>query len=283
MNNFTNKLLLTNTQVPRVRKAFKNGSSANIKLSKTQLYKIGQSKGFLDRLSRPLVKIGLLLMKNKLKLLAKSALIPLGLLLLAAAATGTAIHKKMIGSGTRTVIISIEEINDIMKMVKSLDQSGLLITGKCTIRAGEGTIRAGQDFLMPPDPLTNFEIQKYNQNKLKFDGIYSRSNLPKTKDGAYVINLDERKSMETHWIALYVNGHNRRASYNAINFDGVEIEHIPKNIKTFLENKNMIAIIYRILAYDAIMCGYFCVGFIDFMLKGKSLLDYTNLFSPIEE
>ena len=59
-------------------------------------------------------------------------------------------------------------------------------------------------------------------------------------------------------------------------------EHIPKEIKKFRGNKNTITTTYRIQAYDSIICGYFCIGFIDFMLKGKTLLDYTNLFSPKE-
>ena len=58
---------------------------------------------------------------------------------------------------------------------------------------------------MSPHPLTNFEIQKYYQNKPTFNGVYSRNNLPKTKVGAYVINLDEYESIGTNWIALYVN------------------------------------------------------------------------------
>ena len=69
-NNFPHKLLLTNTQVSKLRKAFANGSSANIKLSKTQLHKIGQSGGFLGRLSRPLLKTGLSLMKDVLKIIS---------------------------------------------------------------------------------------------------------------------------------------------------------------------------------------------------------------------
>ena len=103
----------------RLRKAFANNSSANIKLSKTQLHKIGQSGGFLGRLLGPLLKTGLPLMKNVLKPLAKSILIPLGLT--AAAATDAAIHKKMFGSGVTTLIIWNEEMNNIMKIVRSLN------------------------------------------------------------------------------------------------------------------------------------------------------------------
>ena len=82
---------------------------------------------------------------------------------------------------------------------------GNLLTGKGTIRpgegkfrAGEGTVRAGQEFLMLPHPLTNFEIQKYYQNEPKFNGAYLRNNLPKIKDEAYVVNLDEFKSIGTN-------------------------------------------------------------------------------------
>ena len=129
-------------------------------------------------------------------------------------------------------------------------------------------------------PLTNFEIQTYYQKEPKFHGVYSRNNLPKIKDGAYVINLDEYESIEAHLISLHLNSDNRRASYNAIYFDNFGGDHIPKDIKKFIGNKNIITNIYIIQAYDLIMCGYFCVGFIDFMLKSKSFLDYTNLFSP---
>ena len=69
---------------------------------------------------------------------------------------------------------------------------------------------------------------------------------------------------------------------NVTYFDSFGIEHIPKEIRTFIRNKNIIKNIYRIQAHDSIMCGYFCIGFIDFMLKGKSLLGYTNLVSPNE-
>ena len=105
-NNFPHKLLLTNTQVLRLRKAFANNSSANIKLSKTQLHKIGQSGGFLGKLLGSLLKGGLSLMKNLLKPLAKGVLISSELTAAAAAAaTDAAIHKKMFGSGVTTLII----------------------------------------------------------------------------------------------------------------------------------------------------------------------------------
>ena len=127
---------------------------------------------------------------------------------------------------------------------------------------------------MPPHPLANFEIQNYYQTESKFNGVYSINNLSKIKDGACVINPDEYKSIETHWITLYVSAEN--ITY----FDSFEVEYIPKEIEKFIRNKNIITNIYRIQAFDSIMSGYFCIGFIDFILKGKSCLDYTNLFSP---
>ena len=99
-NDFPHNLLLTNTQVLKLRKAFKNGSSANLKLSKTQLNKVGQWGGFLGRLSGPLLKNGLPLVGNVLKPLAESILIPLGLKT-AASVTDLAIHEEMCGSPGR--------------------------------------------------------------------------------------------------------------------------------------------------------------------------------------
>ena len=67
---------------------------------------------------------------------------------------------------------------------------------------------------------------------------------------------------------------------DATYFDSFGVGHIPKEIKTFIYNKNIKTNIFRIQAYDSVMCGYFCIGFIDFMFKGKTLTEYTNLFSP---
>ena len=109
---------------------------------------------------------------------------------------------------------------------------------------------------------------------MNLDGVYSRDNLPdKIKDGAYVINFDEYLHIGTHWIVLYVN--KETVTY----FDSFGVEHIPKEIKKFINNKNIIANIFRLQVYDSVMCGYFCIGFIDFMLKGNNLIDFTNLFS----
>ena len=127
---------------------------------------------------------------------------------------------------------------------------------------------------MPPHPLTNFEIQKYYQNEPRFNGVYSRDNLTKIKDGAYIINLDEYSDIGTHWVALYVQNNN--VTY----FDSFGVEHIPKEIKTFINNKNIKTNIFRIQPYDSIMCRYFCIGFIGFMLAGKTSTKFTNLFSP---
>ena len=63
-------------------------------------------------------------------------------------------------------------------------------------------------------------------------------------------------------------------------FDSFGVEHIPKEIKTFIKNRNIKTNIFRVQAYYSIMCGYFCIAFINFMLKGKSFAEYTNLFSP---
>ena len=253
-------------------------------------------------------------MKNVLQPLAKSVLIPLGL-----RAVDTGIHKEILGSGTTTLIRSNKEMVGFMKIVKYLEDPGLLLKGVCeTIqneatkekggflymllgilgasvlgnmltgqgidRARDGIIRAGngslknKDFLMPPHPLTNLETQSYSQNEPKFNGVYSRENLlDKIKGEACVTNLDEYADIGTYWIALYSNG-------NTITyFDSFEVQHFPKEIKKFIEGSSfkgsaIATNIFIIQAYDSVMCGYFCIGFINYMLKGKSLTDFTKLF-----
>ena len=127
---------------------------------------------------------------------------------------------------------------------------------------------------MLPHPLNNFEIQKYYQNEARFNGVCSTDNLTEIKDDIYVINLGEYSDIGTHWVALCVN--NNDVTY----FDSFGVKHIPKEIKEFIDNKNIKTNIFRIEAYDSIMCRYFCIGFIDFMFAGKTLTEFTNLFSP---
>ena len=175
--NFPHELLLTNRQVANIRKAFAKNISTDIKLSKAQLSKMMQSGGFLGNLSGklagPLMKLAVPLAKNVLAPLGISA---------AMSANDGSIKKKMLGSAVTTLIISNDEMDDILKIVKSLENSGLLLkgvsetiqheakeqrggflsmllgtlgvsllgdilskglSGKGVIRAGEGTIRAG--------------------------------------------------------------------------------------------------------------------------------------------
>ena len=121
--------------------------------------------------------------------------------------------------------------------------------------------------------LTNFEIKKSYKNEPKFNSVYSRNDLPKIKDCSYAINLDEFISIRIHWIALYLKGDS--VTY----FDNFGVEYIPKGIKKFISNKNIAKYIYRIqvIAWTLNM-ALLCIEFIDFIVKGKGLLGYTNLY-----
>ena len=206
-------------------------------------------------------------------------------------------------------------MEDIMNIVKSLEDSGLLLkevsetiqnelkekkrrisqlasryirckfirnmlANKGINRAGEGFIRAGYGskkriFNTVSTFITNFEIQQYYQNELRFNGFYPRDNLhDKIQDAAYVINLDEHSDTGTNWIHLCV------LNNNGTYFDSFGVEHIPKEINKFIDKSIIITNIFRIQAYDAIVCGYFCIGFVDFILAGKTLTNFNNLFSP---
>ena len=130
---------------------------------------------------------------------------------------------------------------------------------------------------MPAHPLTNFEIHKYYKNEPRFNGVYSRNNLSKKiKDGAYLINLDEYGNLGTYWIALFC----KRSEI--VYFDSFGVEHVPEEIKEFIGNKNIIVNIFRVKANNSIMCGYFSIGIINFMLADKTLIDFTSLFSPYD-
>ena len=227
--------------------------------------------------------------------------------------------KKIHGSGVK-LIIEQEDMNDIMKIIEALENSGILLKGVSKtienetkeqrggflsmllgtlglsllgnlLTGGKGMMRAGEgkgivsmgeggkknplNSLLPFHPLTNIEINEYYINEPKLNGVYSRNNLAdEIKKGPYVINLDEYKNIGTHWVFLFVK------PKEVIYFDRYGIEHISKEINKFIGNSDIKSNIFRMQAYDSIMCGYFCIEFISYMLKGKTLLDYTNLFSP---
>ena len=301
-------MLLTTRQNTKLRNAINNNLATDIKLSKFQIKNLIQSGGFLgkllSKLAGPLMKVALPLAKYVL-------LAPLGLTAAMSAIDGS-IQKKIHGSGIR-LIIEQEDMNDIMKIIEALENSGILLKGvsktienetkeqrggflsmllgtlgasllgnlltggKGIMSAGDGIVRAGEgsgskkknlNSLLPFHPLTNIEISEYYANKPRFNGAYSRNNLPnKIKKGAYVINLDEYENTGTHWVALFVTAN------EVIYFDSFGVEHIPKEINKFIGNKKIKASIFRIQAYDSIMCGYFCIEFINYMLKSKTLLD----------
>ena len=123
----------------------------------------------------------------------------------------------------------------------------------------------------------NARIKMRNENKPRFNGVNSRDYLPKTiKNRAYVTNLDEYADVGTHWVALYVK------NIKLIYFDSFGVEHVPNEIMHFARGKNIKTNIFRIQADNSMMCGYFCIGFVDFMFVGQSLIDFSSLFSPYD-
>ena len=198
--------------------------------------------------------------------LAKNVLASLGLTATMSAIDGS-IQKKIHGSGVK-LIIEQEDMKDIMKIIKALENSGILLKGvsktiknetkeprggflsmlldtlgasllgnllrggKGIMRAGEGIKLAGEgskktplNSLVPFHPLTNIEINEYYKNEPRFNGAYSKNNLPnKIKKGAYVINLDEYENTGTHWVSLFVK------TNEAIYFDSFGLEHNHKEI-----------------------------------------------------
>ena len=235
------ELLLTTRQNTKLRNALNNNSATDMKLSKPQMKKI--------------IQLGLTA---------------------AMSAIGGTIQKKIHVSGVK-LINEQDDMKDIMKIIKALEDSGILFKGvsktiknetkeqrggflsmllgtlgasllgnlltggKGIMRAGDGIVRAGSgskkklNSLLPSLPLTNIEISEYYKNEPRFNGVYSRNNLPnKIKKGAYVINLDEYENTGTHshWVSLFVE------TNEAICFDSFGIEHISKEINKFIRSKN---------------------------------------------
>ena len=212
----TIRIGITTRQNTKLRSAINNNLATDIKLSKGQIKKLIQSGGFLDKL---LSKLAGPLMKVAMPL-AKNVLAPLGLIAAMSAIDGS-IQKKIRGDGIK-LIIEHKDVNDIMKIIEALENSGILLkgvtktienetkeqrggflsmllrtlgasllgnllNGKGLARAGEGIVRAGEGVkknnqkssLMPFHPLRNTEINEYDKNEPRFNGVYSRNNLPK--------------------------------------------------------------------------------------------------------
>ena len=316
------ELLLTTRQNTKLRKAINNNLTTDIKLSKAQMKKLIQSGGFLgkllSKLAGPSMKVAMPLAKNVLAPLGLTAA-------MSAIDGGKLFIEQEDTKDIMKIIIALENSGILLKGVsktiknETKEQRGrflsmllgtlrasllgnLLTGGKGIMRAGEGSaasrakgdgiIRAGSgskktplNLLSPFHPLTNIEINEYYKNEPRFNGVYSRNNLPnKIKKGAYVTNLDEYENTGTHWVSLFV-----KPKYT-VYFDSFGVEHIPKEINEFINNdttkssslERIKSNIFGIQAYDSITCRYFCIEFINYMLKGKTLLVYTNLFSPNE-
>ena len=108
---------------------------------------------------------------------------------------------------------------------------------------------------------------------VRFNSIFLRNNLPRIKDGAYVINLDDKNSKRTHWVSLFIDRN------IAVYLDSFGIEYIPLEVLNKIRDKSITRNIFRIQDNESILCGFYCITFIEYMLAGKTLLDYTNLFS----
>ena len=282
----------------KLRNAFNNNISTDLTHFKAQISKVIQSGGILGSL---LSKLAGTLMKVAIRL-AKNVFTPLGITA-AASAIDAGIQKK-----TTTLIILNKEMNDIMEIVEALEDSNILLKevskiiknktkeqkggflsmmlgnwgasllGKRNVRAEllqkrkrdcKSWLWKRMGFLIPPHPL-----QKYYENKPRFNWVFSRDNLPKKiKDLTHLINLDEYADAGTHWIALFFN------RSKIVYFSSFGVEHVSEEIEKFVWNKNVIANIFRAQANNSAMCGYFCIEFIDFMLAGKKLTDLTSMFS----
>ena len=209
-NNLHHELLLITRQTTKLRNAIENNMSTGIKLSRAQISKLIQSGGFLgsllSKLAGPLMKVAAPLSKN--------ILAPLGITA-AASAIDAGIQKKIHGSGTTTLIISNEEMNDLSKILQALEDFNILLKGITKTIENE-TKGQKEGFLgmllgtLGASLLGNMLTGKAMliagyENKEEKGVVRTRDNLPKAiKDWVYVINPDEHADVGTHWIALYV-------------------------------------------------------------------------------
>ena len=280
--------------------------STDIKLSKAQINKMIKEGGnfgrllmsFLPKFIKPAISIG----KNILATLESSA---------AMSATDAAIQKQMYGSGMTALIISNDDLEDLIKIITALEEHDILLKGttktiqnetkkqeggflsmllgtlgasllgnlltvKGMHRNGNGIYRTGQRLnkINSISSSTSFEIMDYFKDVEGFKRVFSRNSLPKLKNGAYVINLDHSENTGTHWVVIFMK------KDEVIYFDSFRIEYIPKEIMKKIGNKDIKTNIFRIQDNNSIMCGYFCILFIEYMLNNKTLTNFTNLFIP---
>ena len=134
------------------------------------------------------------------------------------------------------------------------------ISGRGVKRAERGYM--DKRFLVPLYHLNNIEITNYFNYEPRFNGIFSKTNLPRI---AYVINLDDNKSKGTHWVSLFV------VRNTAVYFDSFEIKYIPLDVLNKIRDNSITHNIFRIQVIESIMCGFYCIAFTEYMLTGKTL------------
>ena len=117
------------------------------------------------------------------------------------------------------------------------------------------------------------KITKYFNYEPMFNSVFSRYYLLRIKDGVYAINLDDKQSKGTHWVSSFTG------RYTAVYFDSFGIEYIPQEVLSKIKNNSITHNMFRIQVVNS-MCGFYFIAFVEYMLAGKSLLDYTNLLSP---
>ena len=143
------------------------------------------------------------------------------------------------------------------------------ISGRGVRRARRGYM--DKKFLVLLHPLNNIEITNYFKYELRFNGIFPRYSWLRIKDGAYVINLDDKNSKGKHWVSLFIDKN------IVIYFDSFGIEYIPQEVLNKIRDKSVTDNIFRVQDNECIICGFYCIAFIEYMLTGKTLLDCTNL------
>ena len=238
-NEHPHELLLTTRQNTKLRNGISNNLTTDIKLSKAQIKKIIQSGGFLgkllSKLAGPLMKVAMPLAKNVLASLGLTAAMSAIDGSIQKKIHGSGVKLIIEEEDMKDIMKIIEALENSGILLKGVSKTienetkeqrggflsmllgtlgasllgNLLTGGKGIVRAGDGIVRPGSgnkknhlNSLLPFHPLTNMEINEYYKNEPRFNGVYSRNNLPnKIKKGAYVVNLDEYENTGTHWVS----------------------------------------------------------------------------------